>query len=251
MSAILKQVFTHRARDVLHRCDFKPPATGEACVVLFDSAPWRRFSEEASASLNQRERERAARFRHAHDRDTYVLAHAMWRHVLGLLLGVDATQVPLSHTRSGQPILADSAYATSLSHSGTQVAIATAEAATIGVDIELSSQHAALRDLADVLCSADEAAYLASLPLAEHEPWLLALWTRKEAVLKAFGVGLKESPSGMSLTGTGAIAPPASAGHTPACRVHPLQLPAGLVGAWAAPVNVARCSLYVLGPPQP
>ena len=98
MAALLKQVFTHGARGVLHRCDFKPPASGEACVVLFDSASWRRYSGEASALLDQAERTRAARFRHARDRDTYVLAHAMWREVLGLWLGVDAAQVPLSST---------------------------------------------------------------------------------------------------------------------------------------------------------
>ena len=250
MSALLTQVFTHSARHELLRCGFRPPATGEACVVLFDSAPWHRISEEASASLEQGERERAARFRHAGDRDTYVLAHAMWRHLLGLLLGVDAAQVPLSRTGSGQPILTGSTYATSLSHSGTQVAMAVADAATIGVDIELSRPRAALRELADVLCSTDEAAYLAALPPAAHEAWLLALWTRKEALLKAFGIGLKESPSKLSLDATNLVDPPASAAG-PACRVHALQLPAGVVGAWAAPVNVARCSLYILGPPIP
>ncbi len=251
MPATLSQLFTHSARAALDRCGLKPCAAGEACVVLFDSAPWSHFSEEACALLDQRERERAARFRHARDRDTYVLAHAMWRHVLGLTLGLDAARVPLSMSQSGQPILADTACATSLSHSGTQVAIAITDAATIGVDIELAPPHATLRDLADVLCSADEAAHLALLPPAEHEAWLLGLWTRKEALLKAFGIGLKESPSSMSLSGTSVVAPPASAGNAPACRVHLLPLPIGLVGAWAAPVNVARCSSYVLGPPQP
>ncbi len=251
MTATLSQAFTLGARHVLNGCDFKPPAAGEACVVQFDCAPWSHFSEEALALLVQRERERAARFRHALDRDTYVLAHAMWRHVLGLTLQREAAQVPLSTSRSGQPILTDTTYATSLSHSGTQVAIAITDAATIGVDIELSPPRAPLRELADVLCSTDEAATLALLPPAQHEAWLLALWTRKEALLKAFGVGLKEPPSSMSLSGTNGVAPPASAGNAPACWVHPLQLPIGLVGAWAAPVNVTRCSLYVLGSPQP
>ncbi|WP_266182486.1 4'-phosphopantetheinyl transferase family protein [Dyella humicola] len=251
MSATLSQGFTQSAGDVLDRCDFEPPAAGEACVVLFDSAPWSYFSEEACALLDHRERERAVRFRHARDRDTYVLAHAMWRHVLGLTLRLEGARVPLSTSRSGQPILTDTSYATSLSHSGTQVAIAITEAATIGVDIELSPPRAALRDLADVLCSTDEAATLALLPPAEHEAWLLTLWTRKEALLKAFGVGLKEAPSSMSLNATNVVAPPASAGNAPACRVHLLQLPPGLVGAWAAPVHVAGCSSYVLGSPPP
>jgi 4'-phosphopantetheinyl transferase len=251
MLATLSPVFTHSATDVLKRCDFEAPSSSEACVVVFDSAPWSRFSEEAYAALDQRERERAIRFRHARDRDTYVLAHAMWRHVLGLLLGVEAARVPLSNARSGQPILAGTGYATSLSHSGTQIAIAMTDAATIGVDIELSPPRAALRELADVLCSTQEAAYLALLPPAEREPWLLALWTRKEALLKAFGIGLKVSPSSISLAGTSMIAPPASATRAPACRVQSLQLPIGLVGAWAAPANVAQCSLYVLGPPEP
>ncbi|MFC4526779.1 4'-phosphopantetheinyl transferase superfamily protein [Dyella halodurans] len=250
MSATLGQAFTYCATHALAACGFQPPATGEACVALFDSAPWKHFGEQAHALLDQRERERAARFRHARDRDTYVLAHAMWRHVLGLTLRLEAARVPLSTSPSGQPILTDTSYATSLSHSGTQVAIAITDAVTIGVDLERSPPRTALRDLAAMLCSSDEAATLALLPPAQHETWLLQLWTRKEALLKAFGVGLKEAPSNMSVSATSVVAPPASAANMPPCRVHPLQLPIGLVGAWAAPVNVARCSSYVLGLPQ-
>jgi 4'-phosphopantetheinyl transferase len=251
MQAAASQGFVRSAAQALKRCDVRPPGACEACVVVFDSGPWRRHGEDALALLDERERERAARFRHADDRDTYVLAHAMWRYALGRILGLAADLVPFAYTPNGQPILPGTAYATSLSHSGQHVAFGMTKAAAMGVDLERFPPRARLNDLVGVLCSPSEAADLAAIPADAREASLLQLWTRKEALLKAFGVGLSESLPGISVNTTDAISPPSSASHAPPCRVHSLQLPVELVGAWAAPVNISRCSLYVLDAPRP
>lgn len=237
------------ANRVLHPALVDGIAAGTALVLLFDSTLWWHFYSNALPLLPVVEQARAQRFRQAQHRETYVLAHALWRLALATLLDLDATDVPLASTPDGQPQLPGTIYATSLSHSGNHVAIAIGAVPTIGVDIEQSPPRAGLRDLAAMLCTRGEAEALELLPLAQREPALLALWTRKEALLKAFGVGLREAPASFAADPGQLIAPPPSAATAPVCRVHTLTLGPRLVGALAAPSEITRVAMHWLAPP--
>lgn len=224
---------------------FAAPQAGEARVLVFDSRAWACHAQEAERLLDSAERRRAARFRFDRDRETYVLAHALWRVALGLCLDIDAVDAPLASTPSGQPSLPGTGLATSLSHSGSWVAIAVAGSVTLGVDIERSASRVALGDLLTTICTPDEVAKLEHLSGVTRERALLVLWTRKEALLKAFGVGLAEAPATLPAEPGALVAPPAAASTLPPCGVRDLELPAGLVGALAAPAGVARCRLHL------
>jgi 4'-phosphopantetheinyl transferase len=237
--------FARRVRSAFARNGFAPPGVGEARVVVFDSSAWTKHAEPAEHVLDAGERRRAARFRFDQGRVRYILAHALWRTVLGACLGVDPAHVPLASTPSGQPRLPGTDLATSLSHSGSWVAVAVCAAATVGVDIECSPSRIILDDLISTICTPAEAADVRLLPVAQREHALLTLWTRKEALLKAFGVGLGEAPSSLSVAAMGLIEPPMGSGLPP-CRVADLSLPAELVGALAAPEAVKRCRLHML-----
>jgi Phosphopantetheinyl transferase len=239
--------FARTVRSAFVRGDFSAPGMGEARVLVFDSSAWMAHAEAAERMLGVDEHRRAARFRFEPDRTTYILAHALWRMALGVCLGVEATEVPLVSTPSGQPRLAGERLATSLSHSGGWVAITACTAATVGIDIELSPSRVVLDDLLATICTPDEAAEMRKLSALEREPALLALWTRKEALLKAFGVGLAEVPASLSVALPGFVAPPKVACGMPPCEVRDLDLPAGLVGALAAPAGVERYRLHLLG----
>lgn len=242
--------FLRKATQALEHTGFTPPGDGEARVVLFDSAPWISLCADAETLLGSHERERAQRFRHTRDRETYVLAHACWRAVLGVVLDRDAASVPLASSPHGQPQLPGTAYATSLSHSDSHVAIAVARALVVGVDIERFPPRHLLHGLLDVLCSAAEAVAIEALPAAMQTSALLALWTRKEALLKAFGVGLREAPAAIVADVDRAIEPPASAADAPACHVFQLELPPQLIGALALPIAVTRHSVHWLDSPH-
>lgn len=236
--------FARAVRRILLRAGFVPPGINEACVLVFDSSSLATHAAAAERVLDAGERDRAARFHFERDRTVYLLAHALWRMVLGICLDVDATAVPLVRMPSGQPQLPGTPLATSLSHSGNWVALAVGHAVTVGVDIECSPARIALADLLTTICTLAEAADMRELPVAAREAALLALWTRKEALLKAFGTGLLEPPSTLSAAVSASVkAPPGSA--YPPCRVCDLSLPAGVVGAVAVPVAIGLCRLYI------
>ena len=238
--------FEVAARQALVRADVHPPRTGEVVVVLLQTPDWLHWLPAAMDALVPDERARAARFRFEADRTTYALAHAVWRILLGHCLGVARAAVPLQFSRSGQPQLPGTPLATSLSHSGEAVLLGVGRVAALGVDIEGTPPRMALRDLISTLCTPDEAAALRALPDAAQEPALLQLWTRKEALLKAFGTGLAQAPASIAAPAGGLVAAPPGV-DAPACRARDLCLPAGWLGAWAAPASARCCRLHVAG----
>ncbi|WP_426703032.1 4'-phosphopantetheinyl transferase family protein [Rhodanobacter sp. Col0626] len=228
---------------------FAAPAIGEAHVVLCDSSAWTSLVGSAQELLSPAEGARAARLRFDRDRSSFILAHAFWRVSLGICLDVHAAEVRLTSTAAGQPQLLGTAFSTSLSHSGEWVALAICAGTTIGVDIERSPSHTALTALMPTICTPGEIADLEPLPLPQREAALLALWTRKEALLKAFGVGLNVDPALLSATTDGLVSPPSSfttLDPVP-CRVSNLGLPDGLVGALAVPDSIESVRLCTLG----
>ncbi|RDI97061.1 hypothetical protein DVT68_18400 [Dyella solisilvae] len=247
---ILDTAFRDEAGRALAQAPCRDLAVGAALVLLFDSTPWQRFRDHALPLLSAAEQVRAQRFRNGHHRDAYVLAHAIWRLVLGTVLELDGAQVLLTSSPEGQPQLPGTPYATSLSHTGNMVAIALTRAACVGIDIEQSPTRVALRDLSKVVCTPAEIVALEQLSPAQRDAALLALWTRKEALLKAFGVGLRESPDRISADAGVLIAPPPSAPAAPACRVHPLTLKPGLVGALATPASIIHIATHWIAPPM-
>ncbi|WP_166669750.1 4'-phosphopantetheinyl transferase superfamily protein [Rhodanobacter sp. TND4FH1] len=240
--------FIRAAIGVLEKGHFSSPAPNEACVVVFDSAAWTPFIGSAEQLLSAPECARSARLRFARDRSTYVLAHAWWRVMLGISLDLDPTEVPLSSSAAGQPLLLGTGFSTSLSHSGTWVAMAVGGGATVGVDIECSPPHTPLSALMPDICTPDEIAGLEILSPPHRETALLALWTRKEALLKAFGVGLGADPSHLSARTDGLAMPPplTTESHQIPCRVANLELPIGVVGAVAMPASTAIVRLCAL-----
>src|ERR1700722_14678966 len=90
--------FARRVRNAFARHGFAPPGTGEARVVVFDSSAWAMHADAVGRVLDASEIDRAVRFRFDQDRVRYILAHALWRTVLGACLGVDPAHVPLAST---------------------------------------------------------------------------------------------------------------------------------------------------------
>lgn len=146
--------------------------------------------EALSRHLSPDERSRADRFVFAHDRDRFLVGHGRMRELLAGYVGVPPRELRFSYGMHGKPRLLHSGPAPhfNLSHSDDQAALAVSHDVEVGVDIE--KVRMVERGLARRFFGAAEIAALEALP---DEQWLdgfFRCWTRKEAVLKATGVGL-------------------------------------------------------------
>ena len=148
----------------------------------------------AATALTAAERARAARFHFERDRRDYTAAHALVRRVLATLDGRPPASLPFGTGELGKPYLlaADgtaSRWAFSLSHADGMVACAVA-GRPVGIDVERLDHAAAVDTLATHVCSAAEIERLEGLEPARRRERFIELWTLKEALLKAAGVGL-------------------------------------------------------------
>ncbi len=243
---MVEDTFISDVRSALARSGFVPPAVNEVHTIVFESLSLSTRASAAEAVLDAVEVGRARRFRFEQDRTNYTLAHAVWRIALSGCLGMAPVEVPLAAAPSGQPKLPGTRLSTSLSHTAHWVAIAVCHGETVGVDIEQAPSRVRLADLIDTICTPAEAARFAQLPATERETTLLTLWARKEALLKAFGVGLAADLATIPAATDDLVAPPFMAGRLPACRVDSLDLPPGLIGALAAPAGILRTGQHHL-----
>jgi len=146
--------------------------------------------------LDAAERARAARFVFDRDRTRFERSHQAMRRILGAYLGIDGARVALRTEANGKPALAgDAPIAFNLSHSADTALLAVGTGAPLGVDVEARGTRADLRSLARSVFTAAEAGALDGLDGAELERAFLRGWTRKEACLKALGVGLRVEPA--------------------------------------------------------
>jgi 4'-phosphopantetheinyl transferase len=142
--------------------------------------------------LDQQERERMQRFHFAPDRARYAVAHGNLRRILGAYLDQPAARLRFRSNAFGKPDLhpGDSSCPLhfSLSHSRSIAVLAVANGEPVGVDVE--DVRPIEPEVADSHFSASERSQLNQL---QGDAWLLGFyrcWTRKEAILKAEGVGL-------------------------------------------------------------
>lgn len=159
-------------------------------VALIDVAQWRPWRDHAAVLLDCAETARVARRRFDADREMLTIAYAMHRLLLGRMLGRDPRQVPLHRDGRGCPRVTGDPVHTSLSHADGVIAIAMTHAGAVGVDVERAARVAEMPSLAGRICHPDDLAALAGLDADGFHQALLRLWVRKEAALKAAGVGL-------------------------------------------------------------
>lgn len=157
------------------------------CQVWFaDLADYR---AELRGLLDEVEQVRRQRYQQSVDRRRFTLAAALLRVVAGRQLGLPARRLvidrgcPDCDRQHGKPRLRDAAdLHVSVSHSGNLIAVATTPTAPIGVDVEVVTE----RDYLDLA-----RAFLAPGELVDGSDSFYTLWTRKEAVIKATGDGLR------------------------------------------------------------
>ena len=187
--------------------------------------------------LDDRERRRAARLLSEIDQRRFVAAHTLLRSELGDRLATDPARLRFDHEpcsqcggphgrlivlRPGGSLARRAGLHFSLSHSDGHALLAISET-PVGVDIEALPDAAMCQRLSALLHPRERATIL-SAPEEAQRTLFTRVWCRKEAYLKALGVGLvHESTEGYL----------ASVELTPGWRVENIEAPAGFAAAVA------------------
>lgn len=149
--------------------------------------------------LSAEERARASSFIRAELSRLAIMARGLLRHILSPHAGVSPAALQFACNAWGKPsLIADPGkpppVAFNVSHSANFVAIAVSGGSTVGVDIERERDLDGLDGLCERFLTASERRRVARVPERLRSDAFLRLWTRKEAALKASGIGLSLDP---------------------------------------------------------
>jgi 4'-phosphopantetheinyl transferase len=146
--------------------------------------------EGLAAVLSSEELDRAARFRFERDRNRFIVCRGYLRELLAVKLDVEAASVQFVYGFFGKPMLADSDVQFNVSHSHGMAMIAVTRGREVGCDIERIDSSFAEEQIPERFFSPYEVATLRALPDAEQCDAFFRCWTRKEAYIKACGMGV-------------------------------------------------------------
>lgn len=143
--------------------------------------------------LSADERRRADAYSFERDRRTFVIGRGVLRQLIGRYLDRAPDRIVFHAGPHGKPQVAGLQF--NLSHSADRALLAFSRDRDVGVDLEALRPVADYERLARATFSPAESATLMRLPPDRRLESFLACWTRKEALLKASGLGLTGSPA--------------------------------------------------------
>lgn len=157
---------------------------------LFDLDPAPADLARLADLLDAGERNRAARFRFERDRQRFVARRGQLRRLLARYLDRPAAAIAFTTNAYGKPALHDAdGWHFNLSHSG-GLGLCVVDRIEIGCDLERRDPRLADRATAVRFFAPAEVAALDALPPEQWTEGFFNCWTRKEAYVKALGLGL-------------------------------------------------------------
>lgn len=160
--------------------------------VSLDDPPLPRQHLESVLSVD--ERARADRFYFERDRRRFVAGRGLLRTILAPYQDTAPISLIFDYGPAGKPLLVDnspdSVIDFNLSHSGGYALFAFSPKGPLGVDLELVRDLSDLERLSRLVFSEREQDELHSVPESHKIEAFFHGWTRKEALLKAWGLGI-------------------------------------------------------------
>lgn len=144
--------------------------------------------------LNEFEIARANRFKFPELAEKWAFTRQALREILAEYLLQSAETINFEIAENGKPWLKskleNKPIYFNLSHSGYKALIAITSICEIGVDVEKQKNMTELEEIAKRFFSQKECNALLALPNSQRQAAFFRIWTRKEAVIKANGLGM-------------------------------------------------------------
>lgn len=146
--------------------------------------------DDPGAWLSEDEQMRAAQFHFPVHRRRYVAARCALRKVLAGYLNTTPEKIAFQYNRFGKPFLVNKAMQFNVSHAGDVAVMAFASTCRVGVDVERVRADILKENIAEHFFATGEVDALHALPVEQRSEAFFHCWTRKEAFIKAIGMGL-------------------------------------------------------------
>ncbi len=171
--------------------------------------------------LRKNELERMALLRNPEERAKYGITRIALRNILSRYTGKNPNDIEFSQNEFGKPRIESPPPYFNLSHTAGKAAIAVSMGIEMGIDLENSREQRDFRSIAKRFFSEREKAAVlgAGTPENERETFY-AIWTRKEAFIKALGKGLSYPLASFSVD------------SVCSCRESAVELAGGNTGEW-------------------
>ena len=177
-----------------HSCDGIELGEDEAHVWQAALDQGAKVIANMAALLSQDEHQRAMRYYHHVDRDRFIVGRGILRKIISAYLALPPGQLRFTYNEYGKPAVSDDqnvcALNFNLSHSAGLILYAVTRGRTVGIDIEYIREDFATLEIAEHFFSKDEVAALKSLPTDQRTMGFFNCWSRKEAFIKAKGMGV-------------------------------------------------------------
>lgn len=152
------------------------------------------YEDKFWKTLSTEEQERALRFIPIKKKEEFILCRGLLRHLLFQYTDLPAQEVPISYSKHLKPITENLPAAKqlffNLSHSEDRVVYIFNHRFPVGIDIERANPIKDLDSLAKQICTPREYLAFESTPHREKLRFFYDAWVKKEACLKALGIGL-------------------------------------------------------------
>lgn len=189
--------------------------------------------------LSSEERDKADRFRFEEDRLSFSIARQSLRLLLAKYLSVHPRELIFSTRENRKPVLVFPANGLhfNISHSGGWVLLAVA-AEEVGIDIEMVDHDFDYQNLLPEHFSEAERQFITK----SNDPLraFYYLWTRKEAVTKAWGTGLQENLKTVAVSDNQLLRDP----YLKTWRLESFSLSTAYLSAVAFSGNAGKISYY-------
>ena len=173
-----------------HFCNWRAPSAPEKSILcvgleLENIAEW---PCQCALHTSPQEQQEAGRYLHIEDAARHLAGRALARRLLRAAFGQDCV-AEFARSPYGKPFCPGVSADFSISHSGSMVWVALCRCASVGIDVESMRPLPDAAELTSQLHPQEQKDLLA-LPPAELQTAFYRCWTRKEAVIKAAGMGL-------------------------------------------------------------
>lgn len=145
--------------------------------------------------LSVQEKIKAKKFINSYLSERYIISHGILRYLLAFYTKNNPQIIEYSFNQFGKPLLKnnDLLIQFNMSHSQDYAAYILALDCQVGIDIEWKNIDMDVQELSPLVLTENEIAIFNELCFEEKLNTFYEVWTKKEAILKAFGQGLSYS----------------------------------------------------------